>query len=233
MMVADRKSARLERLEPRALSRRIVDQLKRVIIAGELRPGDRVLETELAEQLGVSRGPVREAFRQLEQEGLLVSYPHRGTFVATVPEDEIEEVYALRAHLEAHAARRVVVERRDEALAVLGELLDQMLVAASAKEPPRPSQTSISSSTIRCWSFRVSGAPPDLAQHGRPRAGADLRHAGTAGPRGTDRVHGGSHRPIVDAIRTGDPDTVDAAVKQHIHEVPSLMAGNLPAASTP
>jgi DNA-binding FadR family transcriptional regulator len=41
-----------------------------------------------------------------------------------------------------------------------------------------------------------------------------------------------SHRPIVDAIRTGDPDTVDAAVKQHIHEVPSLMAGNLPAAST-
>ena len=92
-MVADRRSARLERLEPRALSRRIVDQLKRVIIAGELRPGDRVLETDLAEQLGVSRGPVREAFRQLEQEGLLVSYPHRGTFVATVPEDEIEEVY--------------------------------------------------------------------------------------------------------------------------------------------
>ena len=68
-MVADRRSARLERLEPRALSRRIVDQLKRVIIAGELRPGDRVLETDLAEQLGVSRGPVREAFRQLEQEG--------------------------------------------------------------------------------------------------------------------------------------------------------------------
>ena len=56
--------------------------------------------------------------------------------MATVPEDEIEEVYALRAHLEAHAARRVVVERRDEALAVLGELLDQMLVAASEKKLP-------------------------------------------------------------------------------------------------
>ena len=96
-MVADRRPARLERLEPRALSRRIVDQLKRVIIAGELRPGDRVLETDLAEQLGVSRGPVREAFRQLEQEGLLVSFPHRGTFVATIPEDEIEEVYATGA----------------------------------------------------------------------------------------------------------------------------------------
>src|SRR5919199_1243198 len=110
MMVTDRRSARLERLEPRALSRRIVDQLKRVIIAGELRPGDRVLETDLAEQLGVSRGPVREAFRQLEQEGLLVSYPHRGTFVASVPEDEIEEVYALRAQIEVYATRRVVAQ---------------------------------------------------------------------------------------------------------------------------
>src|SRR3954469_14550899 len=117
-MVTDRRSPRLERLEPRALSDRLVDPLKRVIIAGELRPGDRVLETDLAEQLGVSRGPVREAFRELEQEGLLISYPHRGTFVATLPEDEIEEVYALRAHLEGYAARRVVNERQAEALQV-------------------------------------------------------------------------------------------------------------------
>src|SRR6266536_3275384 len=135
-MVTDRRSARLERLEPRALSRRIVDQLKRVIIAGELHPGDRVLETDLAEQLGVSRGPVREAFRQLEQEGLLVSYPHRGTFVATVPDDEIDEVYALRAHLEAYAARRVVTERREEALPILSELVEQMVTAAQAKDLP-------------------------------------------------------------------------------------------------
>src|SRR5262249_49733348 len=136
MMVADRRSARLERLEPRALSRRIVDQLKRVIIAGELRPGDRVLETDLAEQLGGSRAPARQAFRQLQQKGLLLSYPHGGTFVATVPEDEIEEVYALRAHLEAYAARRVVGERRDEAVAVLGDFLDQMLDAARANDLP-------------------------------------------------------------------------------------------------
>src|ERR687884_101601 len=162
MMVTDRRSTRLERLEPRALSRRIVDQLKRVIIAGELRPGDRVLETDLAEQLGVSRGPVREAFRQLEQEGLLVSYPHRGTFVATVPDEEIDEVYALRAHLEAYAARRVVAEHRDATLAV-----------------------------------------PD-------RAGL-IEHTAA------------SHRPIVDAIRSGDPDAVEQAVSHHIHEVPQLM----------
>ena len=231
MMVADRKSARLERLEPRALSRRIVEQLKRVIIAGELRPGDRVLETELAEQLGVSRGPVREAFRQLEQEGLLVSYPHRGTFVATVPEDEIEEVYALRAHLEAHAARRVVLERRDEALAVLGELLELMLVAAAEKNLPAVADLDLQfhDSLLELSGYqglhRIWRSMDGLV---RARTYATLA---LPGREELIEYTAASHRPIVDAIRTGDPDAVDAAVKQHIHEVPSLMAGNLPARS--
>ena len=232
MMVADRKSARLERLEPRALSRRIVDQLKRVIIAGELRPGDRVLETELAEQLGVSRGPVREAFRQLEQEGLLVSYPHRGTFVATVPEDEIEEVYALRAHLEAYAARRVVKERPDEALAVLGELLEQMLVAAKEKDLPGLADIDLQ---FHDTLLELSGYQ-GLHRIWRSMDGlVRARTYATLALPGRDELidyTAGSHRPIVEAIRTGDPDAVDAAVKHHIHEVPSLMAGKLPASNT-
>jgi DNA-binding GntR family transcriptional regulator len=230
MMVADRKSARLERLEPRALSRRIVDQLKRVIIAGELRPGDRVLETELAEQLGVSRGPVREAFRQLEQEGLLVSYPHRGTFVATVPEDEIEEVYALRAHLEGYAARRVVLERRDEALAVLGDLLDQMLEAAAAKDLPSVADIDLQ---FHDTLLELSGYQ-GLHRIWRSMDGlVRARTYATLALPGREELieyTAGSHRPIVDAIRSGDPDAVDAAVKHHIHEVPSLMAGEVPSA---
>lgn len=228
MMVADRKSARLERLEPRALSRRIVDQLKRVIIAGELRPGDRVLETELAEQLGVSRGPVREAFRQLEQEGLLVSYPHRGTFVATVPEDEIEEVYALRAHLEGYAARRVVIERRDEALAVLGDLLEQMLEAAAARDLPAVADIDLQ---FHDTLLELSGYQ-GLHRIWRSMDGlVRARTYATLALPGREELieyTAGSHRPIVDAIRTGDPDAVDAAVKHHIHEVPSLMAGQVP-----
>ncbi|MGE3269622.1 MAG: GntR family transcriptional regulator [Chloroflexota bacterium] len=228
MMVTDRKSARLERLEPRALSRRIVDQLKRVIIAGELRPGDRVLETELAEQLGVSRGPVREAFRQLEQEGLLVSYPHRGTFVATVPEDEIEEVYALRAHLEAYAARRVVVEHRDEALAALGELFEQMLVAAQEKDLAGLADIDLQ---FHDTLLELSGYQ-GLHRIWRSMDGlVRARTYATLALPGRDELidyTAGSHRPIVEAIRSGDPDAVDAAVKHHIHEVPSLMAGHLP-----
>jgi DNA-binding GntR family transcriptional regulator len=227
-MVADRRPARLERLEPRALSRRIVDQLKRVIIAGELRPGDRVLETDLAEQLGVSRGPVREAFRQLEQEGLLVSFPHRGTFVATIPEDEIEEVYALRAHLEAYASRRVVLERRDEALALLGSLLDQMLECARAKDLAGLADIDLQ---FHDTLLELSGYE-GLHRIWRSMDGlVRARTYATLALPGRDELieyTAGSHRPIVEAIRSGDPDAVEHAVKHHIHEVPSLMAGRMP-----
>lgn len=227
-MVADRKSARLERLEPRALSRRIVDQLKRVIIAGELKPGDRVLETDLAEQLGVSRGPVREAFRQLEQEGLLVSYPHRGTFVATIPEDEIEEVYALRAHLESYAARRVVAERQEEALAVLGDLLSQMLTAAHERDLPAVADMDLQfhDTLLELSGFtglhRIWRSMDGLV---RARTYATLAQPGREE---LIEYTAMSHRPIVEAIRSGDPDAVEQAVNEHIHEVPSLIAGQRP-----
>lgn len=230
-MVTDRRSARLERLEPRALSRRIVDQLKRVIIAGELRPGDRVLETDLAEQLGVSRGPVREAFRQLEQEGLLVSYPHRGTFVATVPDDEIDEVYALRAHLEAYAARRVVLEHREEAVEVLSELVDLMLDAARAGDLPTLADLDLQfHDTVLTFSGYQGLHRIWRSMDGLVRA---RTYATLALPDRAELIEhtASSHRPIVEAIRSGDPDAVERAVSHHIHEVPSLMAGRIPSPS--
>ena len=230
-MVVNGRSARLEKLEPRALSRRIVDQLKRVIIAGELRPGDRVLETDLAEQLGVSRGPVREAFRQLEQEGLLISLPHRGTFVATVPEDEIEEVYALRAHLEGYAARRVVAERQDEAVTLLSDFLEQMLQAARSDDLPGLADLDLQ---FHDTLLELSGY---TGLHRIWRSMDGLVRARTyatlalPGRRELIEYTARSHRPIVDAIRSGDPDAVDAAVKHHILEVPNLMAGKMPTGS--
>ncbi|MCC6176951.1 MAG: GntR family transcriptional regulator [Chloroflexi bacterium] len=222
-MVSDRRPARLERLEPRALSRRIVEQLKRVIIAGELRPGARVLETDLAEQLGVSRGPVREAFRQLEQEGLLVSYPHRGTFVAAVPDDEIEEVYALRAHLEAYAARRVVDERHDEAASVLQQLVDGMREASEAGDLPALADQDLQfHDTLLALSGydglrRIWRSMDGLV---RARTYAAMSRPDLAGLiAATAEVH----QPIVDAIRTGDADEAAAAVAAHILAVPRLI----------
>ena len=77
--------------------------LREAILRGRLAQGERLNEAQLSTQLGVSRGPLREAFRQLEEEGLLVSTPHRGTHVARVSTHELIEVLTLREHLEPFA----------------------------------------------------------------------------------------------------------------------------------
>lgn len=224
-MVADRRSARLERLEPRALSRRIVDQLKRVIIAGELRPGDRVLETDLAEQLGVSRGPVREAFRQLEQEGLLVSYPHRGTFVASVPEDEIEEVYALRAQIEVYAARRVVARQPEEAARALQAIVDEMEEAARAGNLPELADRDLQfHDTLLALSGYQGLHRIWRSMDGLVRARTYARLAAMDDPEFVART-ARIHQPIVDAIRTGDADAAEDAVAGHIQTMPDALRG--------
>ena len=221
-MVADRGRTRLERLEPRALSRRIVEQLKRGIVGGELRPGDRVLETDLAEQLGVSRGPVREAFRQLEQEGLLVSYPHRGTFVASVPEDEIEEVYALRAQIEVYAARRVVARQPEEAARALQEIVDAMEEAARAGDLPDLADRDLQfHDTLLALSGYQGLHRIWRSMDGLVRARTYARLAAMNDPELVART-ARIHQPIVDAIRAGDADAAAEAVAGHITAVPRL-----------
>jgi len=148
-----------------------------------------------------------------------------------VPEDEIEEVYALRAHLEAYAARRVVVEHQDEALVILGDLFEQMLEAARAKDLPGLADLDLQ---FHDTLLELSG------YHGLHRIWRSMDGLVRARTYATLALPGreelidytaGSHRPIVEALRSGDPDAVEQAIKHHIHEVPSLMAGMIPAAS--
>lgn len=87
----------------------LVDQVtlavRRAIIYGSLSPETRLVETELAETFKVSRGPVREALRRLEKEGLVRIVPAGGTFVASLTEGDISDIYGLRAAVEGYAAR--------------------------------------------------------------------------------------------------------------------------------
>lgn len=83
----------------------VIYQLRDAIISGALKPGDRLLQAELADQLGVSRMPVREALRRLEAEGLVVLQPYRGALVAGLSSEELAEIYEIRIALETLALR--------------------------------------------------------------------------------------------------------------------------------
>jgi DNA-binding GntR family transcriptional regulator len=100
-----------------------VEWLRRAIVVGELRPGQRVIQEDIADQIGVSLAPVREALRVLEQEGQVSYRPRRGYFVTELRVEDLEEIYELRRVLEERAAR--------DALPTLDEhALDRIALAA-------------------------------------------------------------------------------------------------------
>ena len=84
----------------------VLDALRSAILAGDIAPGQYLRETDVASRMAVSRSPVREALRQLQQEGLVDVYPYQGAIVAGVPNDEVPLIYGLRAAIEADAFAR-------------------------------------------------------------------------------------------------------------------------------
>jgi DNA-binding GntR family transcriptional regulator len=112
-------TAALKPLEPRAtLADSTADALRERILAGAFAPGERLVEAEIARQLAISRGPVREALAKLREEGLVRDEPRRGWFVSALTPRDIREIYELRSALEARAAKLAIargsaVELRD------------------------------------------------------------------------------------------------------------------------
>ncbi|MDO4799126.1 MAG: GntR family transcriptional regulator [Bacillota bacterium] len=82
----------------------VFDYLRKQILSGELKPGERLMEVELSEELGVSRTPVREAMRKLQKEKFVVMYPRRGTYVADLKKADVIQVLEVRKDLEGFAA---------------------------------------------------------------------------------------------------------------------------------
>lgn len=116
------------KLHKRTFSARIADQLREAILTGEMLPGAPVVESLLASQFGVSRGPLREAIKQLIEEGLLTQVPFTGTHVIELSVDTVREIYSLRTTLEIFAFELVWPRRdaafKDELVARHNALLD-------------------------------------------------------------------------------------------------------------
>ncbi len=118
-----------EVFSPTSTQRGVLNELRRWLLAGELVPGDRVLQDVVAQRLRTSVVPVREALKTLESEGQIVHIPNRGFFVAKLSRDELLELCEIRSVLEAMAVRRTLPHVADSDLAEMADLISEMEIA--------------------------------------------------------------------------------------------------------
>lgn len=111
------------------LREKILETIREAILKGNLKPGEKVAEPELAERFGISRTPIREAFRQLESEGYLTVIPRKGAVVAALSEQDVQEFYAIKSILEGYAAELAahrLSEKEIDRLETINERLKQL-----------------------------------------------------------------------------------------------------------
>lgn len=121
-------------IKPVNLHEEVVGQIRTAIIEGRLKPNDHIVESALTQQLGVSRTPVREALIMLEQDGLVVSYPHRGSFVRNFTVNDVREIFSMRTTLENFAGELIIETLTEEDYKHLNALIERQQSAISAAD---------------------------------------------------------------------------------------------------
>ncbi|QHJ01086.1 phosphonate utilization associated transcriptional regulator [Xylophilus rhododendri] len=127
----------IAQLQGNSLAGLVQNELERMILAGDLAPGAKLTEITIATQLGVSRGPVREAFRMLDEAGLVRTEKNRGVFVRDIPLDEALEIFELRAVMEMYIGRKLAetaTAAQAKSLRQLVDAMDQATKAGDAQE---------------------------------------------------------------------------------------------------
>lgn len=190
------------------------DELRRLILAGELRPGERIREVELAEHFRVSRGPVREAIRELEVEGLAVRIQRRGSFITPLDPHDIEEIYSLRAAIEELAVRRAMA-RADPVL--LFNLERSVAGMRRAIEDGRPAESFDPDLAFHSAFYEAADHGRLLGVWGSLRGPIRILFTLTAGrPDAEFRRTLVDHDALLDAVREGDVERCVSLVRGHL-----------------
>lgn len=113
-------------IERRSIPEAIRDSLQERILSGEFKEGDALVQDMIAEEYNVSRMPVREALRQLEADGLVAMRTHKGAVVTTVPTEQVEELFDLRALLESDLLGRAIPRMTDSDITEAGKILEEL-----------------------------------------------------------------------------------------------------------
>jgi DNA-binding GntR family transcriptional regulator len=194
-------------------------QIKQAILSGKLKPGDRLIEAELAEKMGISRFPIREALGYLEKEGLVVTSPFKGTYISQLDEKDLEELYTLRSALEELAIRTLMAKIDKGKIAKLESVLKAMEKAAQKGNVDR----------LISEDLRFHRTICELSDHRRLlEMWLTLEHQLRSFIvlediyKGSDRLLK-THYPVLEAIKDGDGELAEKHIRTHLMEALSLL----------
>jgi phosphonate utilization transcriptional regulator len=188
-------------------------ELERMILAGELAVGAKLNEASVAERLGVSRGPVREAFRALEAAGLVRLEKNRGVFVRQIDVDEADEIYELRAVLDDYAARLAAQNAGPLDIADLRARLDRMERAVGRGDLDAYHAANLA---FHDRLIELAGNAKLLALYRRLVNELSLYRRATLDQTGIPSVSLGEHRAIVDCIAAGQAAAAGRLLREHV-----------------
>ncbi len=193
------------------LREKILETIRDAILRGVLKPGEKVAEPELAERFGISRTPIREAFRQLESEGYLTVIPRRGAVVTALSERDVKEFYAIKAILEGYAARMAAKNLSDrdiERLETINTRLQQLADEGDVKTFYRVHNEFHELFIRAAGNEKLAELINQLVmKFNRPRL-ASLSLPGRM------QISVDEHRKIIEAFKRRNPDEADNLVRK-------------------
>ncbi len=210
------------------LTEDVTEQLRNAIFRGHFQPGQRLSEEQLARTLGVSRGPIREAFDRLEREGLIASQANRRTIVARLSRRDLEEVYTIRLALERLAVQYAVHYAQDEDFAAL-EANTQMLEEAVARGITEQEAATLDVG-FHDLIYRASRHQHvlDAWLNIRSQVYLFLLSRNLANPDFRDRVISRGHREFLDALRQRDEERSVRTIEGHLRAGYAYIYQNYP-----
>lgn len=208
----------------RTLREVVADEIRLMIMSGALAPGERLFEDRLAEQLGVSRNPVREALRALEGTGLVEVVPRRGAYVSQLEPHRARKLLELRSLLEAYAAEQAATHRSEEDLAAMRKCLDEGRSATAEGDMVR------AASCHRQFHILIELAAQNEfleSAVGPLRHQTELVFSTLADTRGVTSWE--EHARILEAIERSNPDQAHEFAVSHMHSVVHDLSARAPA----
>jgi DNA-binding GntR family transcriptional regulator len=202
----------------------VYKKLKKMIISHKLEPGTKIHEEHIAEELGVSRTPIREALSKLEQEGVVKIIPRRGAYIVKLSKEEIYEILTIREFLEALAVRLCTRHVNDDLIKKLRECFEDPDGNPIANNPELVHKADVHFHDIilnSCKSKKLSELMHNIYDQIQMLRSRVVTLPGKAKKSMSD------HQKVIDALEKRDPDLAEKHMREHIKDVKSAVLSTL------